>query len=243
MNSAADLALFAHLVSRPESELDLVRAALLIAEPEYPNLDVPSYVGLLDRWGEEARRAARHGSPDTDSALSSVLALVYGELGFHGNDHDYYDPRNSFLNEVLDRRTGIPITLALVLIEICRRAGVEAAGVAFPGHFLVRSPVPGGFLVIDPFRGRPIAGEELLAIHQAATGGSAEIEPTLLEPATKSQILLRLLGNLRGIYQTRSDRTRLGDVIERMLILEPSDELRAELESLDRPRPRDRRPN
>lgn len=239
MNSAADLALFAHLVSRPEGELDLVRAALLIAEPEYPTLDVPSYIGLLDRWGEEARRASRRAT-QAESRLEPVLALVYGELGFHGNEGDYYDPRNSFFNEVLDRRTGIPITLALVLTEVCRRAGIEARGVAFPGHFLVRSPVPGGFLVVDPFRGRTIGGEELVALHRAVSGGSGELEPALLEPASKTQILLRMLGNLRGIYQARSDPARLGRVLERMMILAPSAELHAELERLDRPPPRDR---
>src|SRR5262249_36418083 len=142
MPSRADLALFAHVVRRSESELDLARAALLIAEPEYPGLDVPHYIQLLDRLGMRARRrldGVALGPPTAER----LLAFLYGEVGFSGNTNDYYDPRNCFLNEVLDRRTGIPITLALVFVEVAMRAGVLAQGVSFPGHFLVRIPVEG----------------------------------------------------------------------------------------------------
>src|SRR5262245_6627136 len=131
-----EITLFSHLVTRPDPELDLARAALLIAEPEYSGLDVARYVEELDRLGTDA--AARIAAAPSRAPLASVIRYLYEEVGFHGNTKDYYDPRNSFLNEVLDRRTGIPISLALVLVEVCRRVGIDARGVSFPGHFLVR---------------------------------------------------------------------------------------------------------
>src|SRR5262245_10043624 len=120
----ADLRLFAHLTSRPEAELDLGQAALLVAETERPDIDLPRYVERLDRFGAEAR--ARAAGKEGRAALEAVVRLVYGELGFHGNHDDYYDPSNSYLDEVLDRRTGIPITLGIVLVEVCRRAEIGA---------------------------------------------------------------------------------------------------------------------
>src|SRR5262245_2479578 len=131
----AELTLFAHVASRPDAELDLAQAALLIAEDEYSGLDVAAYVERLDRLGELARARLvdvdKPGDRRFPARLERVLAFMYREQGFHGNAVDYYDPRNSWLNDVLDRKTGIPITLAVVLLEICARAGVEAAGVSF----------------------------------------------------------------------------------------------------------------
>jgi regulator of sirC expression with transglutaminase-like and TPR domain len=237
MDLRADLTLFAHIVSRPEPELDLAEAALLIAEPEYPGLDIVRYVGLLDELGAEARdrlaRAAHHES-ESELALRRVLRLLYDERGFRGNAADYYDPRNSFLNEVLDRRTGIPITLAVVLLEVCRRAGLSARGVSFPGHFLVRAPgAPGnGPLFVDPFDGRLLSPADLRALHARSTGEERDPDPRLLEPTTKSQLLLRMLNNLRAIYANRSDRERLRGVLERIQVLAPSEELARQLEQL-----------
>src|SRR5207237_5702032 len=151
-----EITLFSHLVSRPEADLDLARAALLIAEPEYPGLHVGQDVEKLDDFGVEA--AARIASSPQRPPLEIVVRYLYEELGFHGNTQNYYDPRNSFLNEVLDRRTGIPISLALVYMEVARRAGVRVEGVNFPGHFLLRCPARRGLpqaddLIIDPFHG------------------------------------------------------------------------------------------
>src|SRR5688572_8029062 len=147
MPADPSLRLFAHLAARPEALLDLPRAALLLAEPEYPGLDVAAYLDRIDELGRLAR-ARRFGAglatpcemerPGVPPAIAQLLQLLYGELGFHGDTDDYYDPRNSFLNEVLDRRAGIPITLALVLVEVARRVDLDAKGVGFPGHFLVR---------------------------------------------------------------------------------------------------------
>jgi len=218
--TSADLAMFAHVVLRPETDLDVVQGALLVAETEYPNLDIPHYVAMLDdiaRGARERLRKSREKPP-----IDVVVRYLYEELGFCGNEGDYYDPRNSFLNEVLDRRTGIPITLALVLTEVCRRAGVEAVGISFPGHFLVRvADSDGDAMILDPFDGRLMDERGLLHLYARATGREERPDADLLEPASKSQVLLRLLNNLRGIYAERGDGKRHAAVVERMLILDP----------------------
>ena len=219
-----EITLFSHLVTRPESELDLARAVLLIAEPEYPELDVAAYVEELDRLGAIA--AQRIASSPSRPALANVIRYLYEELGFRGNTEDYYDPRNSFLNEVIDRRTGIPISLALVLTEICRRVGIEARGVSFPGHFLVRVEVDGDPMFIDPFDGRLLDRRQLAELHQRATGEEGPIDPRVLAPATKRQVLARILNNLRNIYERAGDRDRLLGVLARMQVLRPDDEAR-----------------
>jgi regulator of sirC expression with transglutaminase-like and TPR domain len=221
MSARLNLTLFAHLCARPEAEIDLAEAALLIAEAERPGLDVARYVGAIDELGRAAR-----------AAVGRAARYVYEEAGFRGNDDDYYDPRNSFLSDVLDRRTGIPITLAVVLTEVCRRAGVDAHGVSFPGHFLVRADLPRGTIVIDPFAGRPLSRDELRALYARATGDEGEPPPRMLEPATKAQILARILHNLRGIYESRKDDARLRGVLERLQVLTPSDDQRARVEAL-----------
>jgi len=230
--SRPDLALFAHVVGRGEDDFDVARAALLIAEPEYPSLDIPHYIALLDQLGGRARRALEGVEPGVLSARR-LLGYLYEELGFRGNDTDYYDPRNCFINEVLDRRTGIPISLAIVLTEVARRASVPAQGVSFPGHFLVRVPVDGGIVVIDPFQEQLLTAEELRGLYQSATGRDEDPDPRLLAPAGSRQILLRILTNLRSIYAKRVDIERLRAVIERMAVLAPGDrDLLRELERL-----------
>jgi regulator of sirC expression with transglutaminase-like and TPR domain len=219
-----EITLFSHLVARPESELDLLRAVLLVAEPEYPGLDVAAYVEEVDRLGASAKH--RITAAPGRSALACVIRYLYEELGFHGNVQDYYDPRNSFLNEVIDRRTGIPISLAVILTEICRRVGIEARGVSFPGHFLVRVEVDGDPVFIDPFDGRMLDRRQLAELHQRATGEEGPIDPRVLAPATKRQVLARILNNLRNIYERSGDRDRLLGVLARMQVLRPDDEAR-----------------
>lgn len=232
----AELTLFAHIASRPDAEIDLAQAALLIAEDEYPGLDIAAYIERLDAHGEAARRALldvdKPGDRRSVERLERALGFVYRELGFAGNATDYYDPRNSWLNDVLDRKVGIPITLAVVLLEIFERAGVEAAGVSFPGHFLVRSPGPSGPLFVDPFDGKILTRDGLRTLHGRIAGEPSDPDPRLLEPAGKRQVLVRMLHNLRGIFAARGDRPRLRAVLERLEILTPSDELRKEIVSL-----------
>ena len=226
------LALFAHLCARPEAEIDLAEACLLVAEAETPGLDVAHYIRTLDTLGSEARAIVGRGNGD-ESRITRAVRFVYEGAGFRGNDGDYYDPRNSFLSDqVIERRTGIPITLAVVLIEVSRRAGVEGRGVSFPNHFLVRFDTPRGTIVVDPFAGRPVSREELRALHAraGAAGGTGGDPPAnLLEPATKVQIVARVLHNLRGIYENRRDEARLRGVMEHIDVLTRADGARRRL--------------
>jgi regulator of sirC expression with transglutaminase-like and TPR domain len=240
MSEPVDLLLFAHLARKSEREFDLERAALLVAETEYPGLPVADYVAKLDSFGHLARQRLRSlGIDPTASgfspadAMPAILRLMYQELRFRGNVAEYYDPRNSFLNQVIDRRTGIPITLAIVLLAICRRAGVEAQGLSFPGHFLVRTTRADGEPVfIDPFDGRPLEPAQLHALYESATGDPGEIDERFLEPAKRRQIIARMLNNLRAIYEVRGDRLRLQRVLEQMAVVNPSEEVRSRLDLL-----------
>jgi regulator of sirC expression with transglutaminase-like and TPR domain len=191
---------------------DLAAAALAIARVEYPSLDAGRYLDALDRMGEEATvRLRSAGSPD--DTLRAFNEYLYDELGFSGNREQYDDPRNSFLNEVLDRRTGIPISLAVVYMEVARRAGLKVAGINFPGHFLLRAPamrsvqagsparIPHEFFIIDPFHGGARLSEldcrELLRQH---VGDAAAFNEALLEPATRHEMVVRMLVNLKRLY-------------------------------------------
>lgn len=246
MGEPVDLVLFAHLVRKPDSELDLERASLLIAEAEYPELDVAEYVAKLDVLGARARQRLKScGLTGTVTGLSpadrmtAILDLLYAEVGFRGNVSEYYDPRNSFLNEVIDRRTGNPISLAVVLLAVCRRAGVLAQGVSFPGHFLVRTICRSGDSVfVDPFDGRVLEDAQLQSLYEQATNDSGgDIDARFLQTATRRQILARMLNNLRAIYEVRGDRHRLQQMLERMAIVSPSEEVRSRLDLLVRNEP------
>ena len=234
MHADASLRLFAHLAARPERELDLARAVLLLAEPEYPGLDVSAYLERLDELGALARSrlASLHSDPTRRAAVPPLLGLLYGELGFCGNTDDYYDPRNSFLNEVLDRRTGIPITLAVVLVEVARRAGIAAHGVGFPGHFLVRFDCEDGAALVDPFEGRVLDELALEALANRHASHPTLTDPHALEPASKANTLIRMLNNLRGIYAAKEEGERLRSILERLEVLAPSTELRRQIEAL-----------
>ena len=213
--------LFAHVTQRPDDEIDLAAASLVVAEVEYPNLDVAHYVGVLDGWAESARNQP---GPGPDPALAGLNGLLFDELGFRGNDENYYDPRNSFLNEVIDRRVGIPITLSIVYMEVGRRLGLNLDGVSFPGHFLLRYRTPDGDHVIDPYHGGiRLDSEELESRLRQVLGNQAELGPEHLPIASKRQILTRMLNNLRGIYQRNGDGVREAGILERLAILNPQD--------------------
>jgi regulator of sirC expression with transglutaminase-like and TPR domain len=182
---------------------DLAPAALTIARVEYPALEPRRYLDRLDEMGE---RAAERLGPSVTTSSESIKALneyLYDEEGFAGNRERYDDPRNSFLNEVLDRRTGIPITLAVVYLELARRAGLGITGVNFPGHFLLRAPgrMAGDDLIIDPFHGGALLSEsdcrQLLRNH---AGDEADFDRSLLAPATRHEIVVRMLVNLKRLY-------------------------------------------
>lgn len=213
---------------------DLARAALLIPLLEFPQLDAAPYLARLDAMGLEAatRIASRGLDPRTAGAHGLVAELnryLFEDQGFSGNRKRYDDPRNSFLNEVLDRRTGIPITLALVYLEVARRAGVRIVGVNFPGHFLVRCPSrhsAAGFgedLIVDPFHGGALLSEsDCRRLLEKHIGTDAAFDPALLAPATKPQILTRMLLNLKRIYVRMRSFPQAHDVTRLLLAVDPS---------------------
>jgi regulator of sirC expression with transglutaminase-like and TPR domain len=213
---------FAALIERPEAEIDLPRAALAIARPEYAALDVESYLALL---GELARAAAPRvreaaSEPERVDALNHFL---YRESGFAGNRADYYDVRNSYLNEVLERRVGIPITLAIVYMEVARRLGLDARGVGFPGHFLVKCVADRGAseILVDPFAGQVISREQCEQRYRALVGPDLPLTPELLQAASNRQILARVLGNLKQIHLARGDLEHALRCAERIVLLLP----------------------
>lgn len=225
-------------MARPDAQIDLAQAALVLVEPLQPGLDIAAALGELDRIGAEAeRRLLRRTAGDPGARLAALLDLLFDELRFTGNVTDYYDPRNSYLNLVLERRLGIPITLALVLMEVARRAGLAADGVGFPGHFLVRVELGGGLgpRLIDPFRGRVLDEQGLAALHAQVSGALARPDPRLLAPVGKRSILERMLQNLRKIFRDRGEVASLRVVLDRLAVLRPGDDqIAAALASLDR---------
>lgn len=215
---------FRQAIAGPDESIDLATAALTVAAGEYPDLDIGAYRARLDTMAATLRQRLR-----TDiSAADKVKALnryLFEELGFRGNRDDYYDPRNSFLNEVLERRLGIPLTLSIVYLEIGRRIGLSLAGVAFPGHFLVKCVVREGAAVLDPYEGGASLGYDELRRRARALGDGAEPARTvvagLLAAAGKREMLVRLLRNLKAIYTQREDWLKTLAVIEQILCAVP----------------------
>ncbi len=189
----------------PDDDIPLLQASLLIARDEYPDLDVASYEARLQ--GHVAELAPRMAAqPDTRRMLAELNRYLFQEQGFCGNQQDYYDPRNSYLNDVFDRRLGIPISLGIIQIELARRLGLPLEGISFPGHFLVSLPMDGGLLVLDPYhQGRSIDAEELKLRARPHMGGDIDDQQLLdiLAPAGHRAILVRMLRNLKSLYTER----------------------------------------
>lgn len=206
----------------------LAPAAFAIAGVEYPALDAAPYLQRLERMGEAAAgRLQRQPGAGVLPLIATLNAYLYEELGFSGNRDHYDDPRNSFLNEVFDRRIGIPISLAVVYLEIGRRAGLELEGVNFPGHFLIRAPAdPAGAeddLIIDPFHSGALLSEvdcrQLLRQH---VGEQAAFDRRLLATATRQQIVVRMLVNLKRLYVRMRSFPQARAIADLLLAVDPS---------------------
>lgn len=212
------------LAAYGDDELPLLDTALLIARDEYPQLDAASYAAAIQGYAEVLRPQMTEGS-DLPAKLTAINRYLFEELGFAGNNMQYDDPRNSYLNEVFDRKLGIPISLAVVQIELTRRLGLPLDGISFPGHFLVRLPVDDGILVMDPYnKGRPVSAEELKERATPHLGGHMPDDHQLieiLEPATHRMILTRMLRNLVGLYLERADWERVARTADRLLKISP----------------------
>jgi regulator of sirC expression with transglutaminase-like and TPR domain len=209
----------------------LAQAALVIARIEYPRLDEGRYLARLDAMGRAARRRIERNASETGDAsvlsrVRAVSAYLFDEEHFVGNREKYEDPRNSCLNEVLERRTGIPITLSLLYMEVALRAGLQVDGVNFPGHFLVRCPNAGATatgIIIDPFHGGALLSEQdCRLLLQQHVGSEVAFDTSLLAPATRPQIIVRMLLNLKRIYVHMRSFPQARDVTEMLLALSPS---------------------
>jgi regulator of sirC expression with transglutaminase-like and TPR domain len=210
-----------HALNEPGEAL--APAALAIARVEYPALDSAPYLLRLERMGEAAAgRLQRQDAGDTASLIATLNAYLFEELGFSGNRERYDDPRNSFLNEVLDRRLGIPISLALIYLEIGRRAGMRLEGVNFPGHFLVRVRAAED-TIVDPFHAGALLSEvdcrQLLRQH---LGEEAAFDRGLLATATRQHIVVRMLVNLKRLYVRMRSFPQARAIADLMLAVDPS---------------------
>jgi regulator of sirC expression with transglutaminase-like and TPR domain len=196
-------------IDRPDREIDLAKAALYIAQIEYPDLDIDRYLNIIDEMAAEVTKRL----PETHYPLKVIQTIgryLYTELNFHGNETDYYNPANSFLNDVLDRRTGIPITLAVVYLEIAKRINFPMVGIGMPGHFLIRPNFKDAGIFVDAFNGGEVlfvedCRQKLMHIYQQDI---PFLPPELLQPVTNRQILLRILNNLQANYLNQVDFDR-----------------------------------
>ncbi len=213
------------LLALPDEAIDLGQASLLIAREEYPDLRVGEYLARLDQLAMTIGGRLRGGEIFT-SRIAHLNRVLFEEMGFRGNREDYFDPRNSFLNDVLDRRVGIPISLSTLYIEVGRRLGLPLAGVSFPGHFLVRYAGRDTTedVLIDPFnRGRLLSGDECRRWLKEMYGDRLQFRPEFLRRARNREIIERMLTNLKQVYQSEPDFHRALRIQQLMLCLRPGD--------------------
>jgi regulator of sirC expression with transglutaminase-like and TPR domain len=218
---------FRQYAARPDDRLDLLTGALLIARDAHPGLDFQAQSDKLDQLAAPLRK--RHIS-ELPAALQAraIGDHLFIRNGFRGDAENYYDTRNSFLNDVLERKAGIPISLTVLFVEVARRAGVTARGVGFPGHFLARVEDADGSVIVDPFAGGATLTRRDLVELLKRVAGKMKFQEGMLEPTPVRHIIARMLMNLRGIYAAQGDYPRLLLVLDRLIDLMPdvTDELR-----------------
>lgn len=213
---------FREAIDRPEDQIDLGRAALAIATQEYPDLKIDDYLSQLDGLGQavELRMGDEKNPYRIIAALNTVL---FKELGFQGNRSEYYDPKNSFLNDVITRKKGIPISLSVVYMEVARRVGLSLEGIGFPGHFLVKYEDGDAEILIDVFNGGEIlAREDLDRMLQQLYRGQVSYQPGFAAALGKRDILRRMFNNLKWIYLERGEPLKTLAVLDQLVILDPS---------------------
>jgi len=205
----------------PEAPLDVAEVALRLARDEFPALDVDAHLGELASMAHEAKRYMRGG---LRAKVDGLCRYLFHDMGFHGNVKDYYDPANSYFNLVLERRTGIPITLSALTMTVGRRAGLRVEGVGLPGHFIVKAVAAGDEILVDPFHGgRVLTDTDCENLVRQVTGVAFEVSPLALEALPVGLIVQRLLANLKGIYLRLEDLPRSVRVTQRLYQLNPQD--------------------
>ena len=200
------------------SEPDVFEGALRIARVEYPAIDAAVYRARIDEFAREGRPAVPARGK---RAVEQFNAFFFDRLGFRGNADDYYDPRNSYLNEVIDRRTGIPITLAAVYCEVARPLGLAAHGVGFPGHFLAKCLFPDGDVIVDCFNARILSRRDCQDLLASFSPGGPAVSDDMLEIARPRDVLSRMLQNLRQIHARSGDFARAVQWIDLDIELHP----------------------
>lgn len=217
-------------IQQTDADIDLAKAALFLAQEEYPDLDPDAYLSALDAMAADvAERLPTERYPL--KVVQTINRYLFEDLKFHGNTADYYDPRNSYLNEVIDRRTGIPITLSLVYLETARRLDFPMVGVGMPGHFLIRPTFGEMAVFVDPFhQGEVMFAEDCQARLSQIYGKPIGLRPEFLEPVPPRQFLARMLTNLKAIYLSQGEIAKVLAVVDRLLLLFPD----APLEHRDR---------
>jgi regulator of sirC expression with transglutaminase-like and TPR domain len=219
---------FAALVKEPEDRMDLVEGTLLIARTAFPELISSIYQNRLDQWADNLRRTLGP-APSPGDILKGLDAILFEEEGFRGDHQNYYDPQNSFLNRVLERKLGIPITLSLVYTEVGRRAGFPVHGIALPGHFIAGLMHASGTLYIDPFNhGEILTEKECREMVLARYGQEAAADTGWHTPAGKRAILKRMLRNLKAIYRHLNQDLQFFEMLQWILAVDPDakDELK-----------------
>ena len=214
---------FAALVNEVEDErINLARAALAIARIEYPNLDPVPYLAKLEDMASRVRRRVS-GYSNTQEVLRAINGVLFEEEQLKGNTEDYFDPRNSFLNEVLERKLGIPITLALIYSEVARRVGLPLFGVGMPGHFLLKHyDADGRQLILDPFsRGAQLTPQDCQRRLEQIYAGQMPMQPEFLAAVSKRQWLTRILNNLKTIYLSQRNFRRAVQIVDLVLVIYP----------------------
>ncbi len=221
MDSPIARQLFYREINQPDSSIDLAKAALYMSLEEYPNLETEEYLNILDAMADEVRdRLPAQNYPLR--IIQTINRYLYEELKFASNDADYYDPRNSFLNQVIDRRTGIPISLSLVYLEVAKRIDFPMVGIGMPGHFLIKPDFADAAIFVDAFNGGNILfTEDCQDIISRIYGKPMELPPAFLAPVSSRQLLARMLGNLKAIYLQQRDAMKVLRAIELILLLFP----------------------
>jgi regulator of sirC expression with transglutaminase-like and TPR domain len=211
-----------HLLAEDSAApIDVAEVALRLAADEYSGLDVEGYLSELDSMAHDAQRYLRG---DLGARLNGLCRYLFHEMGFQGNAADYYDARNSYLNEVMDRRTGIPITLSVVAMAVGSRAGMPVVGVGLPGHFVAKAVADGEEALFDPFHGgRRLTPDDCERLVEEVTGQPFRVGVGELRAAPAGLIVQRILNNLKAIHVRTKDFTRTVRVIERLRQLAPAD--------------------
>ena len=214
---------FQQLVTLPDGAIPLAEAALLMACEEYPQLTISPYLDQLDAIAEQVK-ATLHESDSPMEIARKISAILFEELGFRGNTEDYCDPRNSYFNDVLERRIGIPITLSAVYMEIARRLSFPVSGVGMPGHFLVKYSDRSQEFFLDPFsRGEILSHQDCEEKLKGMYGDSLQFSEQLLDAVTHRQILARMLNNLKSIYLKGQTYDKGLAIVDMMMLVDPND--------------------